>query len=319
MRVLGFMRARDAEEGDAEGLDEAGRGQSARQRQHRDGHGHQHGHFALGNGRAAEQSLEHHPFRDEAVEGRQGGDRGRAHQEEEGRARHPLDEPAHLLHVARVGGVEHGARAQEEQALEARMVDGVVETAHEAQHGQRGKPVAQEHHPRPHADEDDADVLDGVIREQALEVVLHQRVEHTQERRDGAESQHEAAPPGGAAAEQPQAEEENAVDPQLDHDAGHERRDVAGRRRMRAGQPHVERHQACLGAEADQREDEDQALEAGRERRGVLGQRREVTRAIGRQEEKERRQDESEPELRHAEVPVARAHGLGLIRFGHDE
>ena len=37
------------------------------------------------------------------------------------------------------------------------------------------------------ADEDDADVLDRAVGEQALEVALHQRVQHAQHRRDAAE------------------------------------------------------------------------------------------------------------------------------------
>ena len=37
-------------------------------------------------------------------------------------------------------------------------------------------------------DEDDADVLDGVISEQPFDVVLHERVEHTQRGRDPADA-----------------------------------------------------------------------------------------------------------------------------------
>ena len=44
-------------------------------------------------------------------------------------------------------------------------------------------PLAAERQRETEADEDDADVLDGVIGEQALEVVLHQGVEHAQHAR----------------------------------------------------------------------------------------------------------------------------------------
>ena len=70
-----------------------------------------------GDVEAAEQRLKHQPFRGEAVERRQRRDRDRANQEEERRPRHPLDQPAHLLHVARVRRVQHRARAEEQQPL----------------------------------------------------------------------------------------------------------------------------------------------------------------------------------------------------------
>ena len=41
-----------------------------------------------------------------------------------------------------------------------------------------GKPLALERQGQAEADEDDADVLDRVVGEQALQVVLHQRVQH---------------------------------------------------------------------------------------------------------------------------------------------
>ena len=37
--------------------------------------------------------------------------------------------------------------------------------------------VRQPNHARPETEQDDADVLDAVVREQTLEIVLHQRVE----------------------------------------------------------------------------------------------------------------------------------------------
>ena len=45
------------------------------------------------------------------------------------------------------------------------------------------------------ADEDDADILDRVIGEQALEVVLHQCIEHAEYGGDAAEEQHDHSRP----------------------------------------------------------------------------------------------------------------------------
>ena len=172
---------------DAKGLDEAGRRQAAGQRQHADGDRHQHRDLRHGDVEAAKQGLKHQPFGDKAVERRQGRDGGRADQEEERRPGHPLDQPAHLFHVARVRGVQHRTRAQEEQALETGVVDRVVQPADEAQRGQRHQPVAVEDQPSADAHQDDADVLHRVIGQQPLEVVLHQRIEHAQQRRDRAQ------------------------------------------------------------------------------------------------------------------------------------
>ncbi len=67
---------------------------------------------------------------------------------------------------------------------------------------------------------------------------------------------------GGGGEQQQHAEE--SVDAGLDHDAGHEGRDVGRGGRVRLGQPDVERDEAGLGAEADDGEDEQQAGERRR-------------------------------------------------------
>ena len=108
----------------------------------------------------------------------------------------------------------------------------------------RGRPA------RAQADEDDADVLDAGEGEQALEVVLDDRVEDAEDGGDGAEPASRAAPHHGRAgrAASRGSTRSQAVDAELDHDARHQRRDVARRRRVRARQPHVQRDHAGLGA-----------------------------------------------------------------------
>ena len=114
-----------AEEGDAEGLDEAGRGQRRRQRQQRADRRHQELQAPGRQLRAEQDRLEGQPFGDEAVERRQRRDRHAADQEHEGGLRHAVDQAAEMLHVALAGGVEHGAGAEEQQALEQRMIEHV--------------------------------------------------------------------------------------------------------------------------------------------------------------------------------------------------
>ena len=53
---------------------------------------------------------------------------------------------------------------------------------------------------------------------------------------------------------------QQAVDRGLQHHAAHQRRDRRGRRRMRLRQPDVQRQQARLGAEAEQREEEARSM-----------------------------------------------------------
>ena len=57
--------------------------------------------------------------------------------EEQRRPGHSLDQPAHLFHVARVGGMQHRTGAEEQQALEAGMIERVIQPADEAERGQR--------------------------------------------------------------------------------------------------------------------------------------------------------------------------------------
>ena len=55
--------------------------------------------------------------------------------------------------------------------------------------------LEREREPKP--DEDDADILHRVIGEQALEIVLHQRIEHAHDAGDAGEREHDHAPPPG--------------------------------------------------------------------------------------------------------------------------
>ena len=89
-----------------------------RQRQQRADRGHQEFQPPGRQLRAEQDGLEGQPFGDEAVERRQRRDRHAADQEHEGGLRHAVDQAAEMLHVALAGGVEHGAGAEEQQALE---------------------------------------------------------------------------------------------------------------------------------------------------------------------------------------------------------
>src|SRR5713101_353030 len=87
------------------------------------------------------------------------------------------------------------------------------------------------------ADEDDADILHGVVGEQALEVVLHQRAEYPEHASDAGKRDDDDAPPPGRYAAEVKNDTDEAVDCDLGHDPAHQRRNMAGRCRMRQWQP----------------------------------------------------------------------------------
>ena len=74
-------------------------------------------HKARRRAEALQQRLVGEPFADETVQRRQRGNGHRADQKKKRRPAHPFRQSAHFLHVARVRGVQHRARAEEQQRL----------------------------------------------------------------------------------------------------------------------------------------------------------------------------------------------------------
>ena len=98
--------------------------------------------------------------------------------------RHAMDEAAEVLHVALAGRAEHCACAEEQQALEDRMIEHVKQRGRQRERRRQLHVVGAERQRQPKADKDDADVLDGGIGQQTLQVVLHQRGENADHRGD---------------------------------------------------------------------------------------------------------------------------------------
>ena len=109
-------------------------------------------------------------------------------QEREGGERHAVDEAAQVLHVALARGGEHGAGAEEQQALEQAVVEDVEQRGGQRQRRRRLHAMRGERQRQAEAQEDDADVLDRVVGEQALQVVLHQGAEHAQNAGDAGQA-----------------------------------------------------------------------------------------------------------------------------------
>ena len=145
--------------------------------------------------RAQQYGLKRQPFGDEAVERRQRRNGDAADEEDEGRSGHVVNEAAQMVHVAFAGRRQHGAGAEEQQALEERMVEHVQQARRQGQRRGRRHAERLERQREPESDIDDADVLDRVVGEQALEVVLHQGVDHAEQGGAGADRQNRNAPP----------------------------------------------------------------------------------------------------------------------------
>ena len=108
--------ARRAQECHAVDLNEAGCRKRRRQCQHRGGHRDERAQHAAVERRRLQRRLEREPFGDETVERRQARDRETADEEEHGGLRHAVDQPAHVVEVPLVRGVQDRARAEEQQA-----------------------------------------------------------------------------------------------------------------------------------------------------------------------------------------------------------
>ncbi len=116
-------------------------------------------------------------------------------------------------------------------------------------------------------------------------------------------SHHHKKPPPSSES----ADADDAVDAEIDHRSGHQRRDGARGFWMRAGQPDVKRHGARLGGESDEDEQEGDRTERRRERRGVRTDVGEGLAARMRREQHEPDQDRRGADVGHRCVPLRSA------------
>ncbi len=106
-----------------------------------------------------------------------------------------MDKAAEMFHVALAGRIEHGTGAEEQKALEQRMIEYVEQSGSERERGGEGHTVRLEGERKSEPNEDDADILHRMVGEQPFEIVLHERVEHAHHRGHAAEREHDQAPP----------------------------------------------------------------------------------------------------------------------------
>jgi hypothetical protein len=176
--------------------------------------------------------------------------------------------------------------------------------------GAEGQCQAQRH-------EDHADILDRRIGQYALEVAVEHGVEQAQHRRHCTQNDGRERPSPGGRAEQVEGDAHEAVDRHLGHDAAHQRRDVARRRRMGERQPGVQGDQSALRAATDERCRQHQC---GDQRLGWMGANGVESIAAGRPgETAEGEQQRHRADRRHDEVEMSSPSAFRVGVAGNDQ
>ena len=182
---------------------------------------------------------EEHLFGQEAVEQRHPGHRGAGDHGQGGGERDQLDQAAELANVAGAAFVVDDPRGHEQRGLEGGVVEDVEHRGHG---GQRAVQAQQQG--------DQAQVADGRVGQQALEVVLEHRAVRAEQQGAGAGAADDVEPFFAAGQRRPQPCQQEH--PGLDHG----RRVQIGRdrcrRRHRVGQPEVEGELRAFAQGADQ-------------------------------------------------------------------
>ena len=172
--------------------------------------------------RREQERLQQQPLGDEPVERRQAGAGERPREREPGYPRHAMDQPSELAEAALLGRVQHRAGGEEQQALEERVIEGVIEACRQRDRREERLVVALEQDRQADAGDDNADILDRGVREQPLHVGLHRREEHAEQCRREPENQRKHAPPPELALQQIEGYAQQAVDCGLEHHSAHQ-------------------------------------------------------------------------------------------------
>ena len=318
MRLGGLSTPRQRQETDAERLHETRRGKRGRERQQRAADRKQEVNKRLrGTSEPVQKGLESEPLARKAVQGRQAGNRHRGDEEEQPGPRHASQQPAEALDLPRAGGRHDVSGPEEQQPLEHRVIQHVVEARRDADRCDVTAPVRQGHHSGAKTEQDDPDVLDAGIRKEPLEIVLHERIQDAEQRREPSQRQNDHAPrePGHAQTERTDADD--SVDAGLDQHAGHQRRNTGRRRRVGIRQPHVERDDARLHAEPED-EKREQPVTDGPD--GDARQQRRKRQRCRRDRQRHEPGDQTAgADVRHDQVQVGGATAGGLFMFGRHE
>jgi hypothetical protein len=244
------------EEGDAVGLDEGEQCQACGERHDADRDRHRHGDHPVVRPATVDDRLQQGPLGHEPGGHRQGGGTQGADAERRRGDRHPRHEPTHPVQVALAGGVQHRAGAEEHRRLERGMAGDQEQAGEESGVAGRRRLVGAQHQGSAQGQEDQADVLRRRVAQQLLEVAGDRCLQDAVDRGDGPETDDDGAPPAGSVGHQPDRDQQHAEHAHLDHGRAHHRGHVAGCRRVSTREPHMHRHDARLGGEPGQQQQE---------------------------------------------------------------
>ena len=101
--------------------------------------------------------------------------------------------------------VVDGSSTKKQQALEQSVIQRVQKRSHQRQGRPHRCVMAEKDERGPETEVDDPNVFHAVVGEQALQIVLAQRIQHSQHARDRACGKHQVSPPGRGSAEEVKA------------------------------------------------------------------------------------------------------------------
>ena len=141
--------------------------------------------------------------------------------------------------------------AQKQQRLEQGVVDDMDKGPGQTQDCQHTVTGLDSHQRHPQTDTDDADIFNTAAGQQSLQVPLCRCQGNTGNCRNSPQQQYQPAKPDRQLLKKRNSPDDT-VDPHLEHDAGHQGRDMTGGIGMGTGQPDMQRHDTGLGAKSDQ-------------------------------------------------------------------
>ncbi len=165
--------------------------------------------------------------------------------------------------------------------------------------------------------EDHTHVLHGGIRQHALDIRFHLRVQHAQEGRKRAQHHHQHAPPIAPGRQKVEHKATEAIERDFQHHAAHQCRNMARRGRMRVRQPHVQRHKTCLQREADKSGSEDGMLPYAAQ--AILCQRSEGKIIASGAEQQKGDHNRRRADRGHHQILIGGIPGRTLLRFMVDQ
>ena len=197
------------------------------------------------------EALQHQPFASKAIGQRDSSQGQGANQGKKRSVRHVLSKATKELDILAAGTMHNAARAHEHQHLHNAVVKRMYQSGNKAQQ----IPVTTGQHLQQHATaegrENNAHVFHGGISQNTLDIVFHLRIEHAKEGGYRAHQHHYHAPPVVPGGQKAEHKATKAIQRNLQHDATHQRGNMARSCGMRIGQPHMQRHQASLQSKAN--------------------------------------------------------------------